>query len=154
MCICLCLYKYILLKIKTHLPIIKLIQYYVKLILFVKANICFYNAKCIKNLPVISLVRVKDVKETKFIVTSAEYETKKLFSFHLKRKWIKRNKKRTWWKIVLYWTGLYKKYTKHDCVKNVLFNDETKFLLFCVMANNSSSSNDFAWNITLRITID
>ena len=41
----------------------------------------------------ISLVRVKDVKETKFIVTSAEYETKKLFSFHLKRKWIKRNKK-------------------------------------------------------------
>ena len=74
--------------------ILKLIQYYVKLILFVKANICFYNTKCIKNLPVISLVRVKDVKETKFIVTSAEYETKKLFSFHLKRKWIKRNKKK------------------------------------------------------------
>ena len=103
----------------TYIPLLmsKLFLYYVKLILFVKANICFYNTKCIKNLPVISLVRVKDVKETKFIVTSAEYETKKLFSFHLKRKWIKRNKKRTWWKIVLYWTGLYKKYTKHDCVK-------------------------------------
>ena len=33
----------------------------------------------IKNLPLISLVRVKDVKETKFRVTSAQYETKKLF---------------------------------------------------------------------------
>ena len=43
----------------------------------------------------ISLVRVKDVKETQnSSVTSAEYETKKTFSFHLKRKWIKRNIKK------------------------------------------------------------
>ena len=53
----------------------------------------FQNIKPIKAYSVLPLVRVKDVKETTFRMTSAYYETKELFSFHLKRKWIKRNKK-------------------------------------------------------------
>ena len=54
-------------------------------------------------------------------------------------------------RFILNWT--LQKYRNHDGVKKVLFNDETKFLLFGVMANNSSSNSNFAYKTQLALGI-
>ena len=56
-------------------------------------------------------------------------------------------------RFILNWTPEKYIYKNHDGVKKVLFNDETKFLLFGVMANNSSSNSNFAYKTQLALGI-